>query len=160
SSFPEQERWGGYAAFNDKICDDQVQLYGEFFYVDSKSHDELAPNATNSFITKGQGTIAIPPHTPIAPGSEPPNTPTHAETGVPADAFNPFNPFGQIISAGTRARLADFGNRLYDNENIAYNFTLGVKGDKLFDGSWGYDAGAHYSEIYGVSQTKDVNVNR
>src|SRR5438132_9390951 len=22
-SFPEQERWGGYAAFNDKICDDQ-----------------------------------------------------------------------------------------------------------------------------------------
>jgi len=24
-----------------------------------------------------------------APGSELPNTPTHAETGVPADAFNP-----------------------------------------------------------------------
>ena len=27
------------------------------------------------------------------------------ETGVPADAFNPFNPFEQIISGGTRARL-------------------------------------------------------
>ena len=43
------------------------------------------------------------------------------------DAYNPFNPFEQIISGGTRARLADFGNRLIDNENIAELFTVGVK---------------------------------
>jgi len=72
-----------------------------------------------------------------APGSELPNTPTHAETGVPADAFNPFNPFDQIISGGTRARLAEFGNRLFDNETDAWLSTLGIKGDKLFDGSLG-----------------------
>ncbi|PYL62902.1 MAG: hypothetical protein DMF25_11375, partial [Verrucomicrobia bacterium] len=51
SSFPEQERWGGYAAFEEKICDDQLRIYGDFYYADVKQHDELAPNATNSFIT-------------------------------------------------------------------------------------------------------------
>ena len=173
SSFPEQERWGGYAAFNDKICDDQLQLYGDFYFIDSKTHDELAPNATGNFITKGQGTIAIPPHFNnngndaavfSSPSYSPNNTmglaPSYEATGLPATAFNPFNPFNQIISNGTRARLADFGNRLIDNENIAYNFTLGAKGDKLFDGTWGYDAGARYSEIYDISQIKDVNVIR
>lgn len=160
SSFPEQERWGGYAAFNDKVCDDQLQLYGNFYYVDSKTHDELAPGATGNFITKGQGTIAIPPHMNNN-GVEPfPNTPGYAQTGMPANAYNPFNPFNQIISVGTRARLADFGNRLVDTEDFAYLATLGVKGDKLFDGSWGYDAGARYSEIYNIAQIKDVNILR
>jgi iron complex outermembrane receptor protein len=160
SSFPEQERWGGYVAFEDKICDDQLRFYGDFYYVDSKSHDELAPGATNDFITKGQGTIAIPPRMNNN-GVEPfPNTPTYGQTGMPANAYNPFNPFNQIISVGTRARLADFGNRLVDNENFAYLATLGVKGDKLFDGNWGYDAGARYSEISNVAQIKDVNVIR
>src|SRR6266699_6390685 len=31
SSFPEQERWGGYTAFETKICDDQLRLYGDFY---------------------------------------------------------------------------------------------------------------------------------
>ena len=48
SSFPEQERWGGYTAFETKICDDQLRIYGDFYYVDAKMHDELAPNATNN----------------------------------------------------------------------------------------------------------------
>jgi outer membrane receptor protein involved in Fe transport len=160
SSFPEQERWGGYVAFEDKICDDQLRFYGDFYYVDSLTHDELAPGATNDFITKGQGTIAIPPRENNN-GVEPfANTPSYGATGMPANAFNPFNPFNQIISVGTRARLADFGNRLIDNENFAYLATLGVRGDKLFDGSWGYDAGARYSEIYDISQIQDVNVIR
>jgi len=84
-------------------------VYADAFYQNVNTHNELAPPASGSFETKGQTILAIPPHSPIAPGSEPPNTPTHAETGVPADAFNPFNPFEQIISGGTRARLADLG---------------------------------------------------
>ena len=75
------------------------------FYQNVKTHNELAAPATGSFQTFGQTILAIPPNTPIAPGAEPPNTPTHAETGVPANAFNPFNPFNQIISGGTRARF-------------------------------------------------------
>ncbi len=172
SSFPEQERWGGYAAFSDKVCDDQMVIYGDFYYVDSKTHDELAPGATGNFITKGQGTILIPPNhnnngndatvfsNPTWSPGNPNYAPSYEGTGVPATAYNPFNPFNQIITDGTRARLADFGNRLIDNENFAYLATLGVKGDKLFDGSWGYDAGARYSEISDVSQIKDVNTSR
>ena len=125
-----------------------------------KTHNEAAPPATGNFETKGQTTLAIPPHSPIAPGAEPPNTPTHLETGVPADAFNPFNPFNQIISGATRARLADFGNRLFDNETDAVLATLGVKGDKLFDGTWGYDAGWRYSQLKNVQTGQQVSASR
>jgi len=163
TSFPTQERWGGYAAFNDKICDDQLQIYGDFFYVDGKTHDELAPNATGNFETPGSFTIFIPPNHAFtndvsgAPGGPPLNTPTAAEVGMPAGAFNPNNPFQQIISSGSRARIAEFGNRLIDNENIAERFTAGVKGDKLFDGSWGYDGAFMYSQIQQISQIQDVS---
>jgi iron complex outermembrane receptor protein len=157
SSFPEQERWGGYASFNDKICDDQLQLYGDFYYADVKSRDELAPTATGNFEIPGFFTIFIPPHAPLPGNVAPPNTPTPAEVGAPAGAFNPFNPFGQIISGSSTARIADFGNRVFLNENEAWLSTLGVKGDKLFDGSWGYDAGFRYSQILNISQARDVN---
>jgi iron complex outermembrane receptor protein len=161
SSFPEQERWGGYAAFNDKVCDDQLQLYGDFYYADVKSHDELAPESTNDFETPGFFSIFIPPHAPlpVVGGVEvaPPHTPTPTEVGAPVGAFNPFNPFEQIISGRSRGRLGDFGNRLIDNENEAWLSTIGIKGDKLFDGSWGYDAGFRYSQILSIAQIQDVN---
>src|SRR2546430_12476426 len=38
-SYPKQERWGGYAAFEHKLCDDQVRIFGDFYYVDAKTHD-------------------------------------------------------------------------------------------------------------------------
>jgi iron complex outermembrane receptor protein len=160
SDFPDQERWGGYAAFNDKICDDQFQIYGDFYYVDAKTHDELAPSATNDFITPGQFTLFIPPNHPLPGGVAPPNTPTPGEVGMSPDAFNPFNPFEQIISGGTRARFADFGNRLFDNENVAELFTVGVKGDKLFNGTWGYDGAFRYSQETQYESIQDVNAPR
>ena len=89
SSFPEQERWGGYAAFSDKICGDQLQIYGDFFFVDAKTHDEAAPNATGDFETPGNFTLFIPPGPnplPVIGGVTvtPPGTPTAAEVGMPA----------------------------------------------------------------------------
>src|SRR5438270_3247956 len=159
-SFPESERYGGYFAADHKIFGDQMVLYADAYYQNVKTHNEAAPPATGNFETKGQTTLAIPPHSPIAPGAEPPNTPTHLETGVPADAFNPFNPFNQIISGSTRARLADFGNRLFDNETDAVLVTLGVKGDKLFDGTWGYDAGWRYSQLKNVQVGQQVSATR
>ena len=59
SSYPVQERWGGYAAFTDKICGDEVQIFGDFYYDDVKQHDELAPIATGSF---SHGRAAHPGH--------------------------------------------------------------------------------------------------
>ncbi|PYJ48855.1 MAG: hypothetical protein DME87_11050, partial [Verrucomicrobia bacterium] len=159
-SFPESERYGAYVSGDHKVFGDQMVVYADGFYQNVKTHNELAPPATGSFETKGQTILAIPPNSPIAPGSEPPNTPTHAETGVPADAFNPFNPFEQIISGGTRARLADFGNRLFDNETDAWLSTIGIKGDKLFDGTWGYDAGFRYSQLKNTQTGTQVSASR
>src|SRR6184192_657837 len=160
SSFPDSERYGGYLAADHKIFGDQMVLYADAYYQNVKTHNEAAPPATGNFETKGQTTIAIPPHSPIAPGAEPPNTPTHLETGVPANAFNPFNPFEQIISGGTRARLAEFGNRLFDNETDAWLSTIGIKGDKLFDGTWGYDAGWRYSQLKNTVTGQQVSASR
>jgi iron complex outermembrane receptor protein len=160
SSFPSSERWGGYLSANHKIFGDQMVLYADGFYQNVKTHNEAAPPATGSFQTKGQTTLAIPPRTPIAPGDEPPNTPTHDETGVPADAFNPFNPFQQIISGDTRARLTEFGNRLFDNETDAVLATVGLRGDKLFDGTWGYDGGFRYSQLKNEQTGQQVSASR
>jgi outer membrane receptor protein involved in Fe transport len=148
SSYPRQERWGGYAAFEHKICDDQLRLFGDFYYVDAKTHDELAADATGNFVTPGSPTRFIPPNHPFADPNNPPfGGFTPAQVGMPANAFNPFNPFEQVISGGTRARLLDFGNRIFDNENVAERFTVGVKGDKLFNGTWGYDGAFMYSQL-------------
>src|SRR5437762_413360 len=160
SSLPESERYGVWLSGDHKVFGDQMVVYANGFYQNVTTHNELAAPATGSFETKGQTILAIPPHSPIAPGSEPPNTPTHAETGVPADAFNPFNPFQQIISGGTRARLAEFGNRLFDNETDAWLSTLGVKGDKLVDGTWSYDAGWRYSQLKNVQTGQQVSASR
>jgi iron complex outermembrane recepter protein len=162
-SFPESERYGLWLAAEHKFFGDQLVLYADGYYQNVKTHNELAPPATGSFQTFGQTILAIPPHSPIAPGAEPPNTPTHAETGLPANAFNLSNPFNQIISGGTRARLAEFGNRLFDNETDAWLSTVGFKGDKLFGGSWGYDAAFRYSQLKNVQtgqQVSATNFNR
>src|SRR5438128_1196847 len=160
SSLPESERYGVWLSGDHKVFGDQMVVYADGFYQNVTTHNELAAPATGSFETKGQTIWAIPPNSPIAPGAEPPNTPTHAETGVPADAFNPFNPFEQIISGGTRVRLAEFGNRLFDNETDAWLSTIGIKGDKLFDGTWGYDAGFRYSQLKNTQTGQQVSASR
>src|SRR6266487_1684432 len=159
SSYPEQERWGGYAALEHKICDDQLRLFGDFYYVDAKTHDELAPIATSNFELPGFPTLYVPPREAFT-GEPPFGGPTYAEVGAPVGAFNPFNPFEQIISGGSRARIFDFGNRLIDNENIAERFTVGVKGDKLFNGTWGYDGAFMYSQIQNIAKAQLVSAPR
>jgi iron complex outermembrane receptor protein len=163
-SYPKQERWGGYAAMEHKICDDQFRIFGDFYYVDSKTHDELAPSATNDFEQSGRLAIFVPPNHPfpVVNGVETPpfGGPTPSQVGMPAGAFNPFNPFEQIIAGGSRARVFDFGNRLLDNENIAERFTVGVKGDKLFNGTWGYDGAFMYSQVQQIAKFQGININR
>ncbi|MEY2558333.1 MAG: iron complex outerrane recepter protein [Verrucomicrobiota bacterium] len=159
-SFPESERYGGYVSFDHKFFGDQVVLYGDMMYQNVKTHNELAPPATGNFQTAGQITVAIPPRVANLAGTTPFGGPTYAETGVTPGAFNPFNPFNQILSGGTRARLAEFGNRLFDNETDAYLGTLGVRGDKLFDGTWGYDAAFRYSQIKNTTTGTQVSISR
>ena len=154
--FSESERYGGYVNADHEVCGAQMVLYADAFYQNVKTHSEQGASATSNFQTPGQTTLAIPPH---APGPTL-GGPSYDETGLPLGAFNPFNPFQQIISGGTRARLAEFGNRLINDETDAFFSTLGVRGDKLFDGSWGYDGSFRYSQIKNTETDTLVSASR
>lgn len=155
-SLPDSERYGGFVNADHKIFGDQMVLYGDLFYQNVKTHSELAATPTSNFISPGAPTLAIPPH---APGPTL-GGPSYADTGVPIGAFNPFNPFQQIISGGTKARLIEFGNRLIDAETDAFFSTIGLKGEKLFDGSWGYDTAFRYSQIKDTATGTFVSASR
>ena len=156
TALPDSERRGGFVYVDHKICGDQMVLSGDLFYQNVKTHYDLAATATGDFETPGNVFLAIPPH---APGPTL-GGPSYSETGVPMGAFNPFNPFQQIISGATRARLSEFGNRFQHNETDAFFSTLGLKGDKLFDGSWGYDASYRYSQIQNITQATLQSASR
>lgn len=159
SSFPMLETYGGFVNFSHEIFGEQLVIFGDIFYQHAFSHDELAPTATGNFQTPGAVTIAIPPGTNLN-GVAPPDTPTFEETGLPPDAVNPFNPFNQIISGGSRARFLEFGNRLFDNTTENFLATIGLKGDKLFDGTWGYDGAFRYNNIKATAQSTVVSSSR
>ncbi len=159
SSYPHLQDYGGFANFSHKIYGDQMVLFGDFFYEHAFSHDELAPTATGNFNTPGSVPIAIPPGTNLN-GVAPPNTPTYESVGLPPDAVNPFNPFNQIISGGSRARFLEFGNRLFDNTTDNFLATIGLKGDKLFDGTWGYDSGFRFNQVKETAQSTVVSNSR
>jgi iron complex outermembrane receptor protein len=155
SSFPKAERYGGFVNFDHKICGDQLVIYGDFFHQTARNEYQLAPTPL-TFQAPGEVPVAIPPH---APGPTL-GGPTYQDTGLSLGAFNPFNPFQQIISGRSRYRLVDFPNRIVDDATDAFMSTAGLKGDKLFDGSWGYDAGFRYSEIEDVATGNEVSRSR
>jgi iron complex outermembrane receptor protein len=70
------------------------------------------------------------------------------------------HPSQSVCSGGSRARLAEFGNRKFDNETDSYLGTLGFRGDKLFGGSWGYDTGFRYSEVRNTTTGTQVSSSR
>src|SRR5436190_6301930 len=142
-----------------KIFGEQLVVYADGMYQDVKTHNELAPPATGNFQSPGFVTIAIPPRVANPAGTTPFGGPSYADTGVTPGAINPFNPFNQIIYGGTRARLAEFGKRLFDNESDAFLGTLGFRGDKLFNGTWGYDAGFRYSQIKNTTTGQQVSIS-
>src|SRR5204863_1302604 len=116
---------------------------GDVFFERDDVRNEFSPNPTASFQQRTDVPIAIPPH---APGPTL-GGPSYADTGVPSGAYNPFDPFQQIISGDSRAMLFEFGNLKFDNLTDAFFTTVGVRGDKLLDGNWGYDVAFRYSRI-------------
>lgn len=139
---PETQRYGAYLSVEHKIFGDQMVAYADVFFQRDQVRNTNPPIPTSSFQNPGNVTIAIPPHAPGATLGGP--TPT--ETDVPEGAYNPFNPFQQIISGGSQARLFESGIRSYDNDTDAFFTTVGVRGDKLFNGTWGYDGTFRYSQ--------------
>ena len=139
--FPDTERYGAYLNAEHKIFGEQLVAYADLFFNRTDLLFEQAPPGS-SFTIPGQPSLAIPPHAPGATLGGP----SYVETGVPSGAYNPFNPFQQIIAGNTMARLFDFGNRKFDFRTDAFFADVGIRGEKVF-GTWGYDVGMRYSRI-------------
>ena len=156
-SFPEIYRRGMFVAWERDFFGKNAKFYGDAFFERTRQFDELAPYATGSFFTPGQTTIVFPARTPnpiltaaeVAAGSR---------TAV-AGAFNPFNPFNQDISGSSRIRLAEFGNRKFENRNTAIAFTGGLKFDNVAD-KFTVNAVVRLSEIENVDNIRLINTAR
>lgn len=157
-SLPDTTRKGLFASWERKLFGSKVRAYGDAFYQEVNAVDELAPFATGNFETPGQTTIVIPARTPnpiLTPGEI-------ANGGVrtaAAGAYNPFNPFNQDISGSSRIRLAEFGNRVFKNNNTAFAVTGGFRVDNIAD-KWNLDASLRYSTITNHLNAKLISTSR
>lgn len=156
---PKTERYGGYLSAEHKLFGDQLVLYGDILFERNKVEVDNPPTPTFNFATPGQAPVtplAIPPREPgaIVDG------PGYADVGLPTDAYNPFNPFPQILSGDTRGRLMELGPRTFNHTTDAFFTTVGIRGENLFDGSWGYDAGFRYSRAEHDLKIRTVSTSR
>ncbi|MSU49443.1 MAG: TonB-dependent receptor [Opitutus sp.] len=172
-SYPESRRAGAFASAERKVFGtDNVKAYVDVSYQNVLTENQLAPAATGDFSTPGQTELVIPARTanPIlvlflpnlglfqqvpagvaAPRGSIPGPGTRIVNGLvqrlaAAGATNPFNPFNQDVAGSSRARLAEFGNRILRNETDARLFTTGLKADNVA-GRWNFDASFSHSSI-------------
>jgi len=146
-----------FAAWDRDFFSKNAKFYGDAFYNRTRQIDELAPYATGNFESPGQTTIVIPART-----ASPILTPAEIANGgrsAPAGAFNPFNPFNQDIAGSSRIRLAEFGNRVFENTNTAFAVTTGLKFDNVAD-KFTVDAKIRYSEIENRDNIRLINTAR
>ncbi|MGC9451120.1 MAG: TonB-dependent receptor domain-containing protein [Oceanipulchritudo sp.] len=160
-SYPEMRRYGGFMAFeHEPFATDKVTFFGDFIYQNIYSRNELAPTATGNFFDPGSTPLVIPART-----ANPIPHPNEAvffggDRPAPDGAYNPFNPFNQDISWGTNIRLWDFGNRIYEAHNDAFNATLGIRVEDINDSTWAFEAAARYSKIERTFVTQQLSVSR
>ncbi len=153
-SYPERENKGAFAFAERKVFGtDNVKVYLDVSYQNTETENQLAPSATGNF--SGSGTELVLPARTATPLPGPDGRRRVAADG----AFNPFNPFNQDITGGSRARLAEFGNRIYRNETDAFLLTTGIKAENIL-GKWNFDAGYSYSEIQDTSRNTLVSSSR
>lgn len=157
-AYPEYERSGAFMSFEKKVFGSEtLRAYGDMIYQNTKAVNELAPSATGNFANPGGVSIVIPARTanPILTPSEQ----SAGERSAAPGAFNPFNPFNQDISGTSRARLAEFGNRIYREDTDSIMATLGLKSDSIFN-DWTLDMGLRYSRIDTASNDSLVSISR
>lgn len=156
-SLPETTRRGMFASWDRKLGA-KVTAYGDAFFQQVFEVDELAPFATGNFETPGQTTVVIPARTP-----NPILTPSEIAAGgtrtASPGAYNPFNPFNQDISGSSRIRLAEFGNRIFKNDNTAVAVTGGLRIDNIAD-KWTFDGSIRYSTITNQLNAKLISTSR
>lgn len=157
SSYPEIHRRGGFVSWDRRFGAENLRMYGDLFFQRFREIDELAPYATNNFESPGQTTIVIPARTPN-PILTPAEIASGHRTAAPG-AYNPFNPFNQDISGGSRTRLSEWGNRVFEIRNTAVAGTAGIRADNLL-GKWNFDAGVRYGEVEDDMRIKLISTSR
>jgi iron complex outermembrane receptor protein len=157
-AYPNYQRAGTFISFEtEAFGSDSLKAYGDFIYQNTKAVNELAPSATGNFANPGGVSIVIPGRT-----ANPILTPGEIAAGgrtAAVGAFNPFNPFNQDLSGASRARLAEFGNRIYREDTDSVLLTLGLKTDSFIN-DWSLDMGLRYSRIDTASNDSLVSISR
>jgi outer membrane receptor for ferrienterochelin and colicin len=158
---PEVERYGAFLTFeHEPFAMDNVTVYGDMIFTNTYARSELAPTATGAFYDPGSTPLVIPARTPN-PIAHPNEEAILGGDRPAADgAFNPFNPFNQDLTWGTQIRTFEFGNRIYENDNDAFNATLGIEFADIADTSWSVDGALRYSIIEENFFTRQISVSR
>lgn len=156
-AYPARKNKGFFAFGERKILGtDNLSVYVDLSFQNAFTQNELAPSATGNWASPGGTELVIPARTanplPLPTGDD--------RVRSAADgAYNPFNPFNVDITGGTRARLYEFGNRIYRNETDATMLGFGLKGENVFD-KWNFDANFNYSEVQDTSRNTLVSSSR
>ncbi|MGH7956936.1 MAG: TonB-dependent receptor domain-containing protein, partial [Opitutaceae bacterium] len=186
TSYPESERVGAFVFGERKIFGtDNLKACVDLSYQNVVTEYQLAPAATGDFSTPFQVDLIIPARTanPILTVINPffgiildvpagqaipagwiPGPGTRLVNGTAqrlaaAGAANPFNPFNQDISDGSRGRLVEFGNRVVRNETDALMASLGFKGENIA-GKWNFDGSFNYSVIRDHTRSTMASASR
>ena len=127
-SYTPQEREQAYANLDQDLYKDTVQVFGSFIFDHGKASSNLAPQPSGGFADAANGGVSVP-------------------------ADNPYNPFGEVVGAGSpdgiaiKYRFLDVGNRTATQTDDYYHFVGGLKGDFGIGNSGAKDY--HYSLSFG-----------
>jgi iron complex outermembrane receptor protein len=154
-SYPRRDNRGVFAYADRKIAGmDNIRGYVDLAYQNAVTENQLAPSATGNFTTAGATELVIPART-----ATPLPMPDGRARAAAPGAFNPFNPFNVDIAGTTRARLAEFGNRIFRNSTDAALIVAGLKGENIA-GKWNFDAGYSFSSVRDTSRNTLVSAAR
>ena len=154
-SYPSSDRKSAFLNGERKLFGTQnIKGYLEFSYSNNFTENQLAPLATGTFTAPLVNEIVVPART-----TSPLPLPDGRTRAAPAGAFNRFNPYNLDLTGTTKARLAEFGNRILHDTVDAYSFTAGIKGEDIWD-KWNVDAGFRYSQIHQASDAKLISSSR
>ena len=150
----EDDRYNAAIMAHERISD-YFQPYAEFFFMDDKTHQQVAPAAlfqnANPLDPTGAGNYYINCSNPLLSAQQQAILCTPAQ--IAADKANPGSAAAQV---NIGRRNIEGGARNTDFEHTNYRTVFGAKGD--FAGAWSYDAyGQYFYTAFFDSNQKYLN---
>jgi iron complex outermembrane recepter protein len=150
----EDDRYNAAIMAHEQITD-YFQPYAEFFFMDDKTHQQIAPAAlfqnANPLDPTGAGNYYINCSNPLLSAQQQANLCTPAQ--ITADKSNPGSATARV---NIGRRNIEGGARHTDFEHTNYRAVFGAKGD--FADAWSYDAyGQYFYTVFFDSNQKYLN---